>query len=161
MSDLSLIPVQELRAALSLTPDLARWVCAVEDGADLPETMPPVVVEEAKRQGALADRLMRPVPEAVLNPWLALIAGHYAAAQRARTVQEASTWARTIALAMEGMPAGVFTRTNLGEVLARYAFLPTAAQLMEVLAPDRDVLERRANALRRVALALPGSNVAD
>lgn len=151
MTDIALIPVHELRANLVLTDSLAWWVCAVEDGADLPETLPSDVMAEAQRQSLLADRLMTPVPQPVLTPWLALIAGHYAAAQRARSAQEASTWARTIELTMEGMPAGVFTRVNLGEVLARYTFLPTAAQLMEVLAPDRDNLERRANALRRVA----------
>lgn len=151
MTDIALIPVHELRANLVLTDSLAWWVCAVEDGADLPETLPSDVMAEARRQSLLADRLMTPVPQPVLTPWLALIAGHYAAAQRARSAQEASTWARTIELTMEGMPAGVFTRVNLGEVLARYTFLPTAAQLMEVLAPDRDNLERRANALRRVA----------
>lgn len=151
MSDVALIPVDTVRKDLSLTPDLARWVCAVEDGAEVPANLPAAVIAEATRQTALAGRLMTPVPTTVLNPWLALIAGHYAAAQRARTQQEASTWARTIGLAMEGMPVGVFTRTNLGEVLSRYGFLPTAAQLTEVLAPDRDTLERRAKALRLVA----------
>ena len=153
MNDLALIPVQELRAGLTLTPDLAWWVCAVEDGADLPENLPPAVIEEATRQAALAERLMTPVPSSVLRPWLAMIAGHYGAAHRPKAEDQASVWARTVELAMEGMPAGVFTRANLGEVLLRSSFFPTAAQLMEVLAPDRDVLERRARALRAVAQA--------
>ena len=151
MGDVALVPVQELRATLTLTPGLALWVCAVEDGAEPPESLPAPVIEEARRQAALADRLMTPVPRGVLTPWLALIAGHFAAAQRARSQQEASTWARTIELAMEGMPAGVFTRANLAEVLLRNSFLPTAAQLIEVLMPDRDNLERRARALRVLA----------
>lgn len=150
MSELALVPVDTVRKDLTLTPGLAIWVCAVEDGAAVPDNLPAVVVEEARRQMALADRLMTPVPASVLKPWLALIAGHYAAAQRARSQQEASAWAGTIALAMEGMPAGVFTRANLGEILLRNSFLPTAAQLMDVLMPDRDALERRARALRAI-----------
>lgn len=151
MSDITRVPVQELRSALTLSPDLAFWVCAIEDGAEVPENLPPAVLDEARRRSDQANRLMTPVPQPVLAPWLALIAGHYAAAQRARSAQEASTWARTIELAMEGMPIGVFTRANLGEVLLRCSFLPTAAQLMDVLAPDRDTLERRAYALRQIA----------
>lgn len=159
MSDIALKPVQELRATLTLSLDLARWVCAVEDGAALPETLPTPVIDEAKRQAALADRLMTPVPSTVLRPWLAMIAGHYGAAHRPKAEDQATVWARTVELAMEGMPAGVFTRANLGEVLLRNSFFPTAAQLMEVLAPDRDLLDRRARALRSIAMGNPRAPV--
>ena len=161
MSDIALPKVQELRATLTLSHDLAWWVCAVEDGAELPENLPSAVIDEAKRQAALADRLMSPVVPGVLRPWLALIVGHYSAVQRARSGEEAAAWRATIEITMEGMPNGVFTRANLGEVLARYAFWPTAAQLIEVLAPDRDVLERRARALRMVAMASSPSLTAE
>lgn len=150
MSELALVPVQEIRASLTLSQDLSRWVCAAEDGAELPANLPPSIIEEARRHLILIDRLMNPVPDKVIRPWLAVMAGHYTV-QRPKSESESAAWARTIELAMEGMPVGVFTKANLGEILLRSAFLPTAAQLMEVLAPDRDVLERRAHALRRVA----------
>lgn len=156
MNDLALIPVHELRANLTLSHGLAWWVCAVEDGADLPESLPADIVAEGKQLAALANRLMAPAPAAVTTPWLALVAGHYMAAKGALPREVTSMWATTTAnIAMKGMPVGVFTQANLGEVLARctvYGKLPTADQLIEVLAPDRDQLERRANALRLVAL---------
>lgn len=165
MTDNALVPVedhlatimrlQDSRAKLTLTPALAWWVCALEDGADLPDRLPQDIMTEAKRLAALAEHLMAPVPSRVLRPWLALIATHYATAKGATSEEAASMWAATIDyVALAGMPAGVFTRANLAEVLARttvYGKLPTADQLVEVLAPDRDNLERRANALRRVA----------
>lgn len=150
MSDVALVPVQELRLALTLTPDLAEWVCAIEDGAALPRNLPPAVIAEASRQAALADRLMTPVPTEVIRPWLAVIAGHYSV-QRVLSGEQSAAWARTIEIAMTGMPAGVFTRANLGEVLAQFTFVPTAAQLMQVLMPDRDNLERRTMALAAIA----------
>jgi hypothetical protein len=152
MSGTALVPIEDLRSRLTLTPEVASWVCAAEDGAALPAVLPSSVVAEATRLAALAERLTAPVTPQVLRPWLALMAGHYAV-QRARSAEEATAWARTTEVALEGMPVGVFTKANLGEIILRNAFWPVAHQMIEVLAPDRDNLERRANALRAVANA--------
>lgn len=152
MTDIALIPVHELRANLVLTDSLAWWVCAIEDGADLPETLPSDVMAEAQRQSLLADRLMTPVPPAVLRPWLARIAANYTVLHgKYMSPEDSGLWREGIEIATEGMPAGVFTRGNIAEIFILYDWLPSPGQIMKVLIPDRDNLERRANALRRVA----------
>ena len=157
MSAVALQPIHDLRASLTLTPDLAVWVCAVEDGAEPPERLPPAVVTEAQRLAERADRLMAPASNTTIRQWLVPLVGHYGAAKGVVSEEASSIWAATVVeIAMRGMPVGVFTAANLSELMAAsvvYGKLPTADLLMEVLGPDRDKLETRARALRAVAAA--------
>jgi hypothetical protein len=150
MSEIALQPIQELRASLTLTPDLAVWVCAVEDGAEPPEGLPPAVVAEAQRLAEQAERLLQPVPERILRPWLAMIAANHVA-RRPMEEKNAAAWAASIINDFHGMPIGVFTMANKAEVNLNYTFLPATAEINKVLMPDRDKLETRARALRAVA----------
>lgn len=152
MNDVALIPVHELRANLTLSHGLAWWICAVEDGADLPESLPADIVAEAKRLLAIADCMMAPVPDDVLKPWLSFIATQWLFAGRGRTREETEIWKRVMVKDLAGMPIGVFTVVNATEIKLRNTFFPMLSQINDVLAPDRDQLERRANALRLVAL---------
>jgi hypothetical protein len=151
MSAVALQPIQELRASLTLTPDLAVWVCAVEDGAEPPEGLPPAVVAEAQRLAEQAERLLAPPTEQQLRGWLVDIAAHYYALRPTHDPKAPAAYAATVIDALRMTPIGTLTRANRHEVWANNDWLPSIGQIERVLFPDRDKLETRARALRAVA----------
>lgn len=125
-------------------------VCDAE-GQPRPRRYPAEAVEAAKAALVDAERALEPAPVKAVVAWLRPLLA--AGLPRAPDAECLPAYATVLALACEGLPAGVWTRAALSQVVASCRYWPTPAEVRAVLDPIALEIQHPVWQLRHIARA--------